>query len=1107
MLCTTPLIFFITSSFVNLTTRIPHAFRYVVRSVSYACPFVARVLIVLCYVILPQSYSTPKSYSSWVALTLPPVGEEPSPQLGRGERYFVTYPQYIIRVWYNYFMIKFFTYVILFLSLFTGASANAQGPFGNRSGADLDNALNSDEGSYPPPAIYIRNTKVNPADASGKLTGTFTMINKDDETLGDLRYRIELLETLPPAEKNTFVWDTGRMFDTYLSSEIFALTPGEEKNISFTYPPASVPAGNYRLQIQSTTSQGKDLGWDTVPVTLQGSVTQFVDLVPGTILLPEFPNELIPPLSGPNVSPSSPFTLRATATNPGNASVTVTPTVTVYDFATSGEIVSTQPIANVELVPGKATELSIPVTASATPGVYYAVLSLNSANTRVSALAEYRWVVRGGSGKILSARIKQLQTKANEKVSVSVEYAGPADAETEIQGKMTIEVVDTQGVAGTFQVPETLELSDGIGGGVAGVTLTRDLTGAPGLRVTLTDIHGAVLDVYEVAIPLSGEQLQTLAQENKDIVASIAKSKSSVLYILLGSVILGVFALVLYLQKKGAAAATVLGLFLVIAATLNVAHGQSGAGNGVGIEVISPKIFSGAGDNGYGGLWEAEPSLTGKPLVEVFINSPDHDAPGGTYEMDAVLFGYRIEYGACGNTPPEAWLKVRFDRHGGKHSDLLGSGTPNWFQIIDLKWTNGCQFSWQYCLRSAQGEALLDLSSLSQAATSTTLQIGSFWENFDASDESCITGHCIPATPSFTLSDWFVVNRHAHIVNMWINPVAVALPPSVDLKINGSDNPADVVVNTGITLSWTSSQVSSCTATIDWTGAKPTAGTGSATPTQVRTYTYTITCSGISGQATDTVSINSIAAPQVVTVDLKINGTDSPPNVALGNSITLSWTASANANTCAATGDWGGSKSVPTGSQIDTPAQARTYTYAITCTNTASGATGTDTVNIVVDAPSGVPIAIAKMSIDGITYSNSITVTQNVPYTIYLTAGEHGNPPGSSDPDGWDHPLAGVSEGGNIKWNSDLNLGAATFETTYSNPQFPTDADMNLGQKTFTLAPSGSPYTYNLLQITDATGNVSPIGTVNVTVVSATPSPSPSPSPSFNPGGGFEETR
>ena len=118
------------------------------------------------------------------------------------------------------------------------------------------------------------------------------------------------------------------------------------------------------------------------------------------------------------------------------------------------------------------------------------------------------------------------------------------------------------------------------------------------------------------------------------------------------------------------------------------------------------------------------------------------------------------------------------------------------------------------------------------------------------------------------------------------------------------------------------------------------------------------------------------------------------------------------------------------------------------------------------------PTAVAKISIDDKNYANSIIVTKGVPTTIYLSAD------GSSDPDGWTDATNGVSIGGYLQWNSDLNQGAPTFETTFNNPASP--GAISLGALTFDDAPGT--YTYQVLQITDKQGAASNIAAVQVTV-------------------------
>jgi hypothetical protein len=171
------------------------------------------------------------------------------------------------------------------------------------------------------------------------------------------------------------------------------------------------------------------------------------------------------------------------------------------------------------------------------------------------------------------------------------------------------------------------------------------------------------------------------------------------------------------------------------------------------------------------------------------------------------------------------------------------------------------------------------------------------------------------------------------------------------------------------------------------------------------------------------------------------------------------------------------------GSKVFTVAPG-TYTYnLLRITDRAGAVSNIGTVEFTV-LPSSkdnrAPVAIAKMSIDGGPYSSEITVTQGVPVNVAITAGEKGSK-GSFDPDGWDTAGKGVSKGGKIEWNNNLYLAEPRFEKTFANPKSPSNADMNLGRKIFTLTPGT--YTYNLLKITDAGGLVSNIGAITFTVV------------------------
>jgi len=102
--------------------------------------------------------------------------------------------------------------------------------------------------------------------------------------------------------------------------------------------------------------------------------------------------------------------------------------------------------------------------------------------------------------------------------------------------------------------------------------------------------------------------------------------------------------------------------------------------------------------------------------------------------------------------------------------------------------------------------------------------------------------------------------------------------PIVYLKANGSDGPITVAYQNrnSLNLSWTSQNADSCTASNDaglstWSGSKspPSAGNQTISLSQVRTYTFTLTCqNNTSGNsASDSVQVTLLApgAPVVVT--------------------------------------------------------------------------------------------------------------------------------------------------------------------------------------------------------------------------------------------------
>ncbi|MDP2324904.1 MAG: hypothetical protein Q8N51_12875, partial [Gammaproteobacteria bacterium] len=143
-------------------------------------------------------------------------------------------------------------------------------------------------------------------------------------------------------------------------------------------------------------------------------------------------------------------------------------------------------------------------------------------------------------------------------------------------------------------------------------------------------------------------------------------------------------------------------------------------------------------------------------------------------------------------------------------------------------------------------------------------------------------------------------------------------PPTVTL----SASPNSVTAGGTTTLSWSSLDATSCTASGAWSGSKATTGSTSVGPLN-NTSTYSLSCTGSGGTISQSTTVQVVASGPTISL------TASPTTVSPNGSSVLSWSAS-NATSCTASGAWSGSKSV-SGSQSVGPLSASS-TYTLSCT-------------------------------------------------------------------------------------------------------------------------------------------------------------------------------
>ena len=176
----------------------------------------------------------------------------------------------------------------------------------------------------------------------------------------------------------------------------------------------------------------------------------------------------------------------------------------------------------------------------------------------------------------------------------------------------------------------------------------------------------------------------------------------------------------------------------------------------------------------------------------------------------------------------------------------------------------------------------------------------------------------------------------------------VIVPPSAPV-VNITASPLVVVSGGSTRLSWNSSNVDTCTASGNWSGGKNTSGTRTRN-NLTSDKTYTLTCTGPGGTASDSVDVVVVPPPPGPT--LNFSGT---PTVVSGNgTTTLSWTTT-NVDNCSASGDWSGNKSASGAQVINSITSNRQFD--LTCTG--PGGTVNDRVSVTYSSGNLIPVANA----------------------------------------------------------------------------------------------------------------------------------------------------
>ena len=163
-------------------------------------------------------------------------------------------------------------------------------------------------------------------------------------------------------------------------------------------------------------------------------------------------------------------------------------------------------------------------------------------------------------------------------------------------------------------------------------------------------------------------------------------------------------------------------------------------------------------------------------------------------------------------------------------------------------------------------------------------------------------------------------------------PAPVITTPAATITLSASSS--SVELSNEFTLTWSSTNTTSCTASGDWSGDNGVSGTQAITSTSTGERSYVLTCTGDVGSASETVNV-TILEPAPPTINFSATSS----SVEQSNGFTLTW-SSTDTTSCVASGDWSGDNDV-SGTQPITSTSSGEKSFELTCSGDGGSASKT----------------------------------------------------------------------------------------------------------------------------------------------------------------------
>lgn len=191
------------------------------------------------------------------------------------------------------------------------------------------------------------------------------------------------------------------------------------------------------------------------------------------------------------------------------------------------------------------------------------------------------------------------------------------------------------------------------------------------------------------------------------------------------------------------------------------------------------------------------------------------------------------------------------------------------------------------------------------------------------------------------------------------------------VEITLSASPTTAPVGSTTTLTWSTGNAESCSASGNWSGTKATSGSEAVPVEYQGTNGYYLNCTNSTGGSGTQQAYVTGTKPS-----LSLSSDQS--TVAAGSTALLSW-SSANASSCTASGAWSGSKAA-TGSESVSVPGAAAYDFTLECTD------GTNTAAQTVTVTGSAPVVTLSAFPADVVVGKTVTLRWQAQYATSCTA-------------------------------------------------------------------------------------------------------------------------